>query len=106
MDPSMLKDSMHVNGDTQASDWGQEYGPKQFQWNKDAIKPGLDDFDRNIVRDASSPFDKNTVRSNSSGTKTPLSLGWMTLTGTSSAMQAAHLTRIRSEAIPVEQRRH
>merc|ERR1719364_308355 len=58
MDPSMLKDSMHKNGDTQASDWGQEYGPKQFQWNKDAIKPGLDEFDRNMVRDANSAFDK------------------------------------------------
>eukprot|EP00746_Dinoflagellata_sp_MGD_P161007 gnl/MRDRNA2_/MRDRNA2_88014_c0_seq1.p2 gnl/MRDRNA2_/MRDRNA2_88014_c0~~gnl/MRDRNA2_/MRDRNA2_88014_c0_seq1.p2 ORF type:complete len:180 (-),score=57.90 gnl/MRDRNA2_/MRDRNA2_88014_c0_seq1:198-737(-) len=60
MDPTMLEPhgTMHVNGDTQASDWGQEYGPKQFQWNKDEIKPGLDDFDRNIVRDANSPLDK------------------------------------------------
>merc|ERR1719321_2623900 len=60
MDPSMLEPhgTMHKNGDTQASDWGQEYGPKQFQWNKDAIKPGLDEFDRNMVRDANSAFDK------------------------------------------------
>merc|ERR1719161_1724885 len=52
MDPTMLDPhgTMHKNGDTQAADWGQEYGPKQFQWNKDKIKEGLDDFDRNIVR--------------------------------------------------------
>merc|ERR1719214_555350 len=60
MDPSMLEPhgTMHVNGETQSSDWGQEFGPKQFQWNKDAVKPGMDKFDRNIVRDANSPFDK------------------------------------------------
>merc|ERR1719161_410432 len=60
MDPSMLKEhkAMHVNGDTQARDWGQEYGPSQYHWNKDAQESKMDKFDRNIVRDANSPFDK------------------------------------------------
>merc|ERR1719164_269065 len=58
MDPKTLGENTHKNGDTMAEDWGQEYGPKQFQWRKDNPKHGLDDFDKNIARDATSAFDK------------------------------------------------
>jgi len=60
MDPSSLEPhgTMHVNGDTQASDWGQEYGEKQYAWNKEKQEAKMDKFDRNMVRDANSPFDK------------------------------------------------
>merc|ERR1719421_1383729 len=58
MDPNNLMDAQHKDGDTMAEDWGQEYGPKQFQWSKSDPKHGLDDFDKNIARDATSAFDK------------------------------------------------
>merc|ERR1719393_351601 len=58
MDPGNLMDAQHKDGDTMAEDWGQEYGPKQFQWRKNDPKHGLDDFDKNIARDATSEFDK------------------------------------------------
>jgi len=50
--------NVHKDGETQAEDWGQEYGSKQYAWNKDAAKPGMDQFDKNLARDASSPHDK------------------------------------------------
>merc|ERR1719217_597288 len=58
MDPNNLMDAQHKDGDTMAEDWGQEYGPKQFQWRKDDPTHQLDDFDKNIARDATSAFDK------------------------------------------------
>merc|ERR1719191_2479704 len=58
MDIKALGEHGHVNGETQAEDWGQEFGPKQYQWNKDAAEPGMDNFDKNLARDANSPFDK------------------------------------------------
>merc|ERR1719453_1857439 len=58
MDPETLGSANHKNGDTMAEDWGQEYGPKQFQWNKDNPEHGLDNFDKNLARDATSAFDK------------------------------------------------
>eukprot|EP00746_Dinoflagellata_sp_MGD_P153298 gnl/MRDRNA2_/MRDRNA2_84175_c0_seq2.p1 gnl/MRDRNA2_/MRDRNA2_84175_c0~~gnl/MRDRNA2_/MRDRNA2_84175_c0_seq2.p1 ORF type:complete len:170 (+),score=43.93 gnl/MRDRNA2_/MRDRNA2_84175_c0_seq2:83-592(+) len=58
MDPGNLMDAQHKDGDTMAEDWGQEYGPKQFQWSKAKPEHGLDDFDKNIARDANSPLDK------------------------------------------------
>merc|ERR1719159_1599726 len=58
MDPASLGDAAHKNGDTMGEDWGQEYGPKQFQWNKDKASHGLDNFDKNLARDATSEFDK------------------------------------------------
>merc|ERR1719160_232631 len=58
MDPVSLGDAQHKSGDTQAEDWGQEYGPKQFQWSKDKASHGLDNFDKNLARDATSEFDK------------------------------------------------
>merc|ERR1719238_985805 len=50
--------NIHKTGETQAEDWGQEYGEKQYAWNKDAAKPGMDAHDSNLARDASNPFDK------------------------------------------------
>merc|ERR550514_452190 len=50
--------NVHKSGETQAEDWGQEYGDKQYAWNKDAAKPGMDDFDKNLARDANNPHDK------------------------------------------------
>merc|ERR1719379_1423589 len=58
MDPASLGDAAHKNGDTMGEDWGQEYGPKQFQWRKDKSSHGLDNFDKNLARDATSEFDK------------------------------------------------
>eukprot|EP00746_Dinoflagellata_sp_MGD_P161949 gnl/MRDRNA2_/MRDRNA2_89304_c0_seq1.p1 gnl/MRDRNA2_/MRDRNA2_89304_c0~~gnl/MRDRNA2_/MRDRNA2_89304_c0_seq1.p1 ORF type:complete len:171 (+),score=43.43 gnl/MRDRNA2_/MRDRNA2_89304_c0_seq1:73-585(+) len=58
MDPKNLMDAQHKDGETMGEDWGQEYGPKQFQWRKDNPEHGLDDFDKNIARDATSAFDK------------------------------------------------
>merc|ERR1719335_2175921 len=58
MDPKTLSDAQHASGDTMAEDWGQEYGPKQFQWRKDEPSHGLDNFDKNLARDATSPMDK------------------------------------------------
>merc|ERR1719240_395637 len=45
----------HKNGETQSADWGQEYGKA---WNKDVMKPGMDNFDKNLARDATSKFDE------------------------------------------------
>merc|ERR1719201_3250570 len=50
--------NIHKDGESQAEDWGQEYGPKQYAWNKDAAKPGMDDFDKNLARDANNPHDE------------------------------------------------
>merc|ERR1719235_2584773 len=58
METKKLGEHMHADGDTMAEDWGQEYGPKQFQWRKDQPGHGLDHFDANLARDATSPFDK------------------------------------------------
>merc|ERR1719162_2851312 len=58
MDPKSLGDATHKNGDTMAEDWGQEYGPKQFQWRKEDPTHGLDNFDKTLARDATSEFDK------------------------------------------------
>merc|ERR1719321_1975338 len=58
MDPKSLGDQQHKEGDTMADDWGQEYGPKQYQWRKSNPESGMDDFDKNLARDANSPLDK------------------------------------------------
>merc|ERR1719298_306647 len=50
-------ENVHTNGDSMTMDWGQEFGEKQFAWNKDAVKPGMDVFDANLARDNNSPFD-------------------------------------------------
>merc|ERR1719181_1867722 len=50
--------NVHKDGESQAEDWGQEYGEKQYAWNKDAAKPGMDAFDKNLARDANNPHDK------------------------------------------------
>merc|ERR1719321_840886 len=58
MDPKTLGEAQHASGDTMAEDWGQEYGPKQFQWRKEEPSHAMDNFDRDVARDSSSPFDK------------------------------------------------
>merc|ERR1719240_2532787 len=58
MDPKSLGKQYHKDGDTMGEDWGQEYGPKQFQWRKEKASHGLDAFDKNLARDANSPMDK------------------------------------------------
>merc|ERR1719321_1318588 len=58
MDPKSLGEHAHTGGETMGEDWGQEYGPKQFQWRKDEAKHGMDNFDKNLARDANSPLDK------------------------------------------------
>eukprot|EP00746_Dinoflagellata_sp_MGD_P165101 gnl/MRDRNA2_/MRDRNA2_94180_c0_seq1.p1 gnl/MRDRNA2_/MRDRNA2_94180_c0~~gnl/MRDRNA2_/MRDRNA2_94180_c0_seq1.p1 ORF type:complete len:167 (-),score=48.27 gnl/MRDRNA2_/MRDRNA2_94180_c0_seq1:62-562(-) len=58
MDPKSLGNQAHKTGDTMAEDWGQEYGPEQFQWSKARQSHKLDAFDKNLARDATSAFDK------------------------------------------------
>merc|ERR1719281_649760 len=52
MDTSKLGEHMHKSGDTMGEDWGQEYGPKQFQWRKEEPTHRLDAFDRNYINHA------------------------------------------------------
>merc|ERR1719214_229872 len=55
MDSKSLGEHVHKTGDTMAEDWGQEYGPKQFQWRKAEPIHGMDKFDKNLVADGASP---------------------------------------------------